>query len=103
MTPLPEKFRQRGGSGFDFVILQRDGDVVLVSKSKPMESCNGTLTVFEVAIVQKLPAYEIAGNRIEAHEAMPGNEQWGVSGWSFLNKGSAIKQFNNLISKKTKP
>ena len=99
MTPLQAQFRQRGGSGFDSSLLLRQGDVALVSKSKDMEACRGKFTTFEVAIVQKLKEYEIAGAKIEAHEALPSSEKWGVAGWSFQSEEPARKKFNSLAAK----
>ena len=99
MTPLQPKFRQRGGSGFDSSLMLRQGDVALLSKSKDMEACHGRFTTFEVVIIQKLKEYEIAGAKIEAHEALPSSEKWGVAGWSFQSQESARKHFNPLAAK----
>ena len=70
---LAAAFRKEG---FDFKQIDRQGDVALFSKTK------GRVESFEVVIVQKHKEYEIAGNIIPAHEAMPSSEQWGAAGWS---------------------
>jgi hypothetical protein len=42
----------------------------------------GTLVGHEVFRINKYPEREIMGNVIAAHEAMPGDNQFGVSAWS---------------------
>lgn len=123
MNPLPTQQKKFGD---DFRVLLRQGDVVLIERSRPCppevdgcaecERCHeiqeeraaihqhdGEATKdqaeelashercsdhrvrkhYEVCIVQKNSAREIAGVKIAASESLPGNEQWGVAGWTF--------------------
>lgn len=55
---------------------------------------------FEVVIVQERQAHTWPnGVTTPAHEAMPGNEQWGTAGWSPFDLPAAKTLFAKLISK----
>ena len=92
MIPLPDRFRF---DGFDFELVQREGDIALLRKSKPhhREPC------YEVVIVQKHKANKWPnGTSSPDREAMPHTEAWGTSGWSYSDLPSAKKRFNNLVN-----
>ena len=81
MKPLPPQFRH---DGFDFRVLEREGGVVLLSKTKP----HYTRLHFEVCIVRRCPERTIVGKLIPARECLPTPEHWGTYGWTRLRLGS---------------
>src|SRR5262245_36209737 len=78
---LPDNFRS---DGFDFSVLNREGNVALLAKSKP-----GGVTSYEVVVIQHRPAEVICGQPYPAREAMPRSEEWGVAGWSYCDRDQA--------------
>lgn len=74
MKKLPEKFRKWG---FDWTVLKRKGDVVLLQQSG--RSFNG----YNVAKVREQPEREIGGNIYPAKEAIPSQTEWGIYAWNF--------------------
>jgi hypothetical protein len=91
MRALAKRFRQHG---FDFKQLMRDGRVALFVKTKPQFARES----HEVVIVQRIKERTICGRRVEAHEAMPSPEQWGVAGWTFTDLEKAKAKFNQLAA-----
>ena len=89
MKPLPDTFRS---DGFDFRLLRRDADVVLLVKSKP----SGTAS-YEVVILQHRPAEIIGGIHYPPREAMPRSADWGISGWSYATHETAEARFQKLV------
>lgn len=85
MKLLPTEFRKHG---YEFRQLQREGDVALFEKRQ------GTVVAYEVVIVQRHEEYVMAGNTIAAAEAMPGNETWGLKGWSPRTLPEALVKFS---------
>jgi hypothetical protein len=67
---LPTTFRS---DGFDFQILDREGEVALLAKKKP----RWNFSIYEVVRVQAWPAELIKGRFTPEREAMPRSEQWG--------------------------
>jgi hypothetical protein len=90
MTPLPDQFRH---DGFDFRLLKRIGDVVLLVKSKP-----GGTPSYEVVKLIRAPDREMFGRIIPAHEAMPPSEAWGQRGWTYCDRDRADTKFAALTS-----
>lgn len=98
MTPLPSKFTGRADQkGWQFTVLKRHGDVVLVGKSKNAGDHGWML--FEVVIVQKAPERVFPGGiTVPAHEAMHGASVWGTYGWSFVDRTAAEKVYGTAIA-----
>lgn len=94
MKPLPVTFRS---DGFDFRQRQREGDIVLLEKSK------GRVTSFEVVRVQRRNERFAFGNVLPAGEVMPPSESWGRLGWSFADLESARKKFCALAEAQERP
>ena len=88
MKPLPDNFHS---DGFDFRILRRGGDVALVVKSKP-----GGTSSYEVVRLIHVPARQMFGRLVPAHEAMPASEQWGQRGWSYPDRDRAEAKYRKL-------
>ena len=91
MKTLPTAFRS---GGFDFKLLARDGDIALFRKTKPVFGFES----FEVVVIQRHETFEIEGKLIPASEHLPRSEQWGSAGWSYRDRPSAERKFNQLIS-----
>ena len=85
MKPLPKTFTK---GGFDFIVIERLGNVALLSKTK-----NGAKS-YEVVIIQSHNGYTIGNKTIEAAESMPPSESWGRLGWSYTSLDEAIKRFD---------
>lgn len=90
--PLALKFRI---GGFEFEQIRRQGDVALLSKTKPSH----THSTFEVVIIQVHPAEHIFGRDRPQRESMPPSETWGTCGWSDSSLERAIFRFNWLVAK----
>jgi hypothetical protein len=90
---LPTTFRS---DGFDFQILNREGEVALLAKKKP----KWNFSIYEVVRVQVWPDELIKGRFTPEREAMPRSEQWGVHGWSFADMDDARRKFYELVSVK---
>ena len=92
MTPLPDRFRF---DGFDFELVQREGDVALLRKSKPHHRDPS----YEVVIVQKHKANKWPnGTSSPDRESMPHIGQWGTTGWTYSDLPSAKTRFNTLVN-----
>lgn len=76
MTPLPHSFNK---NGFCYEQVCRHGDIVIYQQRlRPGVGC----LAFEVFYVKKAKECVMFGKKVEAHEAVPGNEEWGNSGWT---------------------
>jgi hypothetical protein len=91
VKPLPTSFTY---DQFGFRQLARKGDVALFEKSRPTHS----RPAYEVVIVQKHPAETIRGREYPAREAMPRSEDWGLSGWTYVDLKSAQTRFRKLVA-----
>jgi hypothetical protein len=90
MIPLAESFRL---DGFDFRLVKREGDVALFAKTKPRYRDPS----YEVVLVQKRKAHTWPDGRTTPdHEAMPGSEAWGESGWTYSDLPAAQVRFSSL-------
>lgn len=76
MKTLPTTIRK---NGFTYEQISRTDDVALfVQRYDEL----ATIIGHEVFYINKCKTREIQGNVIEAHEAMPGDNQFGVTAWS---------------------
>lgn len=91
MKTLEFPFTSRG---FKHELLQRDGLVCLVKRSKP-DHCH-----YEVVKLQIEPAKIMFGKEIPEHEAYPGNEKWGAHGFTYHSTqlDMARKQFHKMLA-----
>ncbi len=97
MKPLGDFYKK---NGFYYKLLKREGDIAIFQQR--LDENKGCLA-FEVIIVQKGEEYEMAGMKIEAHEYAPGNEQFGMKGWSFSTLEKAEIKFKELLNKVNEP
>jgi hypothetical protein len=87
--PLPERFTD---DGYNLTVRRRQCNVALISKSKPDHATSS----YEVVLVRTLPASVIFGKPFPRREAMPTNEDWGTSGWTYATFEQAEKKFLQL-------
>jgi len=77
---------------FEYTQVQRNENNAIYAQ-RIAES--GTLVGHEVFRINQYPEREIMGNVIAAHEAMPGDNQFGVSAWSTgTDVNRAIAKYN---------
>lgn len=106
MKPLPETFTpnrdQSGPSGrYEFKILKRTGDVVLLQKVNHNHPEN-TPPNYEVIVVQHRPKQVWPDGRVtDERESMPSPEEWGVLGYSPATLDAAYTRFNQLVQSRS--
>jgi hypothetical protein len=94
MKPLLTEFQS---GGFHFRQLWREGDLILLEKTKP----HWTEPSYEVCIVRKCADRTIAGKFIPASEALPSSESWGTYGWTYRSREKAKAKFCRLVESRT--
>ena len=80
---------------FQFEQLARTGNIALYKKSL----IEGTTYGFELIKITSHNGYEMGGVWIEPAEMYPGNEQWGVKGFSYTQERfeQALEHFDRLV------
>ena len=90
MIPLPKRFTQ---SGFHFHVLKRKGPWVMLEKTR----CHATDCAkvhFEVVKIQHFKERTFPnGITVPAHEILPSSEQWGIYGWTPIDRERAEELF----------
>lgn len=97
MRPLPpigHPFKVRGEPRWTFVILEREGDVVLLKKAHP----EVREAHFEVAIVQRHEGFKVGDAFVEAAECLPGAEKFGQLAWALRSDLAARIVFADKAS-----
>lgn len=84
MKQLSNNYRK---NGYEFNIVQRNGDVAIYSQHSQE---TGQIIYYETFIVQKNKERTIAGKLIPSSESSPSNEQWGSEGYTTTNLESAL-------------
>lgn len=96
MKPLGDSYRK---NTYHYEIIKRVGDIAIAKQRlRPGVGC----LAYEVIIIQKKEASEIKGVIVEAHEAAPGNEQFGNLGWTYPNLERAEKKMAELLKREAK-
>lgn len=99
---IPKSFKR---NGFDYKIIKRIKDVVLLEQFKDFKS-EGVLRQWEVHKVRLNQAGDIKykqsdGSHIVVkrpdREKLAGNEAFGSYGWHFKEKENAMKKFDELV------
>lgn len=88
MQVLPISFKK---NGFDYFQVERNALTAIYS-----QSLDGEVKAYEVIRVIVAPAGEIMGNPVPEREIMPGNEQWGIRGWTYWKLEDARKRAREL-------
>lgn len=87
--PLKTEFRK---FGFDYKQIKREGDVILFSQSKM-----GTITSYEVGVIDRCEAFERWGRMNEATEMYPASCNWGKLGFTCGSLERAEEKFRNMV------
>jgi len=89
-----EKSFSRKKFQYDQVI--RKGNLAIYTQTH-IESKSQT---FEVIVIKSHNGYEIAGTRIEPAEVYPGDNQWGILGWTCQTLDAAKNKLKTLEESK---
>lgn len=85
-----EKLEKYTKNGYDFTLYHREGDfAIFLGKKEDTKSEN-----WEIIEIQSHDGREIMGNYIPAREFPPSNNQWGIKGWTAMDKEDAFRIFN---------
>ncbi len=77
MRPLGPTYAK---NGFSYKVLTRHGNLAIAQQQlRPGVGC----LAFEVIRVKQVKEGKMFDKVIEAHEAPPGNEEWGRHGWTY--------------------
>ena len=96
MRPLGTTYKK---NGFFYEQVTRHGHfAIFKQRLRPGEGC----LAYEVIRVKQVPECTICGKLIEAHEAAPGNEEWGVLGFTFPTLQAARERLRMLEAKHSK-
>lgn len=101
MTPLPLKLSI---SGFNYTQIDRSDRYALYEQVRINDSKFTPVRVkrYEVIKIKKQKEAIRFGKSYEAKEMFPCTNDWGTSGWSFLDLESARKHFDKLCKTKAK-
>lgn len=55
---------------------------------------------YEVIVIKSHNGYEIAGTKIEPSETYPGDNQWGITGWTYQTLEAAKNKLKQLEENK---
>ena len=97
MKPMPLTFVK---NTFAYEQVLRNDQIAIYKQrlnatvDKPVRGC----LAYEVIKIRQIPESEMFGQTIEAHEAAPGNEQWGTLGWTFPSLERAKAKFHALVA-----
>lgn len=84
--------------GFRFRQIARQGDVVLLEKTKPAHRYPS----YEIVILQIHPPCTVHGRRYPAREAMPRSTEWGLLGWTESDSDRAFSKFWKVATARAK-
>lgn len=91
-------------NGFDWELLKRHGDVVMLRKTLPYSPDWENL---EVAIIKVQPVHpkdEKSKAAGYTHvEALPPSESWGTYGWSYRDRDKAEVKYRELCEARSEP
>ena len=93
MKQLEKKFSRKK---FEYDQMLRKGNLAIYTQTH-VESKGQT---FEVIVIKSHNGYEIAGTRIEPAEVYPGDNQWGVLGWTYQTLEAAKNKLKTLEENK---
>jgi hypothetical protein len=102
MKPMPLTFVK---NTFAYEQALRSGQIAIYKQrlnataDKPVRGC----LAYEVIKIQQIPAGEMFGRPIEAHETGPSNESWGTLGWTYPDLEHAKAKFHALVAAAEQP
>lgn len=86
-----KKLEKYSKNNYKFEIIHRDGDWA-IAKGTPKE---GSHVTWEVIQVQSHNGIYMGENWVDAKEFPPSNNQWGMKGFTAMNKEHAFKILEN--------
>lgn len=86
--PLKEKFYSKG---FNFVQVKRDANKAIYKKFASKKNYS-----YEVIKINRHNGYTLQGTYIEPAETYPGDNQWGMQGFTYKDLESAENHYNRL-------
>jgi len=86
MVPIRIEYKK---NGYTWRQIDRNAHVAMYT--------NGTH--FEVFKIKHVKAGEVFGAQQPAHEAVPGNEEWGVNAFTYMSEAPARQRFISLTHK----
>jgi len=93
--PIAKEFRH---DGFTFRQIAREGDVAIYEQK--WNGCANPSVAYEVVRIRRREAREIKGEIIVAAEVYPRSEAWGVDGFTFTDKGTALAKLRQMKFKR---
>lgn len=97
MKRLPETFMK---NSYKHVIIWRDADYAI---TEVRDEHTNKLYCLEAFEIQKHKETTIKGSLVEAREATPSNEEWGIKGFTVSNMTDAQLKIGFLRSNKINP
>jgi hypothetical protein len=88
MQLLPTTFKKQG---FDYEQIERNALTAIYS-----QSLDGDVRAYEVIRVIVAAESEIFGKLVPEREVLPGNEQWGIRGWTYWSLDKARARAREL-------
>ena len=109
MVKLAKTFSK---NGYEYTQLDRT-DKAAIYIQKVEKDCNGIVgekVGFEVFLIGKTKAYSLTAKPTKSYkkgdvlkvynypeaESIPGNEKWGLLGWTYNTQASALLKFNEI-------
>jgi len=90
MIPLGNTY---GKNGFHYELVTRHGDLAIFKQRlRPGVGC----LAYEVIRIKKVKECTMFGRIVEAHEATPGNEEWGLHGFTLPTIETARAKLKEL-------
>lgn len=94
MRQLEKKFKKNGCL---FTQVKREGQKAIFSLAYPDHP--ERVIGYETVTIKQIPETEMFGKLVEAHEALPGKEEFGRLGWSFSDLEAAEAKLVELKSR----
>lgn len=88
MQILPLEFRK---NGYNYTQVSREE-----RKAIYCQDVNSTVPYFEVFKIRVRPESVFRGKTIPEHEAIPGNEDFGKTAWTFRSLAKAMRFYQDL-------
>jgi hypothetical protein len=89
MKPLFKYYK----NGYDFTVIERHGDIALAHGMSRISTSEN----WEIFEVQSHQGRDINGSHVEPAEFVPSDRQWGIKGWTALNKRQAYQIFQSKV------
>ena len=89
--PLPKEFRH---NRFTYRQIAREGDAAIYEQT--WNDCRDPSVCYEVIRIRRRDGFEIGGRFVEPAEIYPNSEDWGVRGFTFIDKEAAFAKLRAI-------